>query len=954
MSSKSSHRSDRQMPSSSASTSRNANGHPPVRSKVSPAKRSAVTNARASSSKADDEEPGRVRVAVRLRPRNAEDLLSDSDFADCVELQPEMKRLKLRKNNWNSDSYKFDEVFTESASQKRVYEVVAKPVVESVLNGYNGTVMAYGQTGTGKTYTVGRLGKEGTSERGIMVRALEDIISNTSPAFDVVEISYLQHLLQIGETNRHAANTKMNTESSRSHAILMVFVQRPAQGKVENELSSQESECGSDLASGNGVPTLLKSKLLIVDLAGSERIDKSGSNGHLLEEAKFINLSLTSLGKCINALAEKSPHIPTRDSKLTRLLRDSFGGSSRTSLIITIGPSARHHAETASTIMFGQRAMKVVNMVKLKEEVDYESFCRKLENQVDYHTAEIEKLQKLRDDDKKEMEKKLTDCQNSFAEAEKTITARSDLLKDENTLLESEIRSLLEELKLQKERNDLMSATVAHLEMSLNQCKKNEVEDFTYQKALMDTTHMYEKKILELTGRLEDEHACAESAHEQLAIAKKLISDYQKSIQIEGQKEIDELRMKLQEMYQLHEKTVNEFQSLRTENEELLSEKIEGQKEIDELRMKSQEICLLHQKTVDEFQCMRTENEKLLSEKVTLSEELHMARQKLYAEEQQRQYLEAELVKSKKFVPDNDIDFEEKKPYMEENKGRATFGQRHKSSQSQETIYGQRTTITKICEEVGLQKILDLLRSEDLDVQIQALKVVANLAAEDLNQEKIVEEGGLDALLMLVGSSQNTTIQRVASGAIANLAMSETNQGLIMKKGGGRLLADVASRTDDPQTLRMVAGAFANLCGNERLHAMLKEDGSIKALMGMVKSGNSDVIAQVARGMANFSKCESRRIIEGQRKGRSLLIVEGVLTWLISNSTNCPPSTRRHIELALCHLAQNEDNAQDFISTGALKELICISNESSREDIRNLAKKTLKLSPTFQAKLQKV
>ncbi|XP_043702995.1 kinesin-like protein KIN-UC isoform X2 [Telopea speciosissima] len=957
MSSKSSHRSDRQMPSSSASTSRNANGHPPVRSKVSPAKRSAVTNARASSSKADDEEPGRVRVAVRLRPRNAEDLLSDSDFADCVELQPEMKRLKLRKNNWNSDSYKFDEVFTESASQKRVYEVVAKPVVESVLNGYNGTVMAYGQTGTGKTYTVGRLGKEGTSERGIMVRALEDIISNTSPAFDVVEISYLQlylesiqdllapeknnipivedpktggvslpgatvikirdldhfqHLLQIGETNRHAANTKMNTESSRSHAILMVFVQRPAQGKVENELSSQESECGSDLASGNGVPTLLKSKLLIVDLAGSERIDKSGSNGHLLEEAKFINLSLTSLGKCINALAEKSPHIPTRDSKLTRLLRDSFGGSSRTSLIITIGPSARHHAETASTIMFGQRAMKVVNMVKLKEEVDYESFCRKLENQVDYHTAEIEKLQKLRDDDKKEMEKKLTDCQNSFAEAEKTITARSDLLKDENTLLESEIRSLLEELKLQKERNDLMSATVAHLEMSLNQCKKNEVEDFTYQKALMDTTHMYEKKILELTGRLEDEHACAESAHEQLAIAKKLISDYQKSIQIEGQKEIDELRMKLQEMYQLHEKTVNEFQSLRTENEELLSEK------------------------------------------VTLSEELHMARQKLYAEEQQRQYLEAELVKSKKFVPDNDIDFEEKKPYMEENKGRATFGQRHKSSQSQETIYGQRTTITKICEEVGLQKILDLLRSEDLDVQIQALKVVANLAAEDLNQEKIVEEGGLDALLMLVGSSQNTTIQRVASGAIANLAMSETNQGLIMKKGGGRLLADVASRTDDPQTLRMVAGAFANLCGNERLHAMLKEDGSIKALMGMVKSGNSDVIAQVARGMANFSKCESRRIIEGQRKGRSLLIVEGVLTWLISNSTNCPPSTRRHIELALCHLAQNEDNAQDFISTGALKELICISNESSREDIRNLAKKTLKLSPTFQAKLQKV
>jgi hypothetical protein len=106
------------------------------------------------------------------------------------------------------------------------------------------------------------------------------------------------------------------------------------------------------------IPRVRKSKLLIVDLAGSERINKSGTDGHMIEEAKFINLSLTSLGKCINALAEGSSHIPTRDSKLTRLLRDSFGGSARTSLIITIGPSARYHAETTSTIMFGQRKSK--------------------------------------------------------------------------------------------------------------------------------------------------------------------------------------------------------------------------------------------------------------------------------------------------------------------------------------------------------------------------------------------------------------------------------------------------------------------------------------------------------------------------------------------------------------------------------------------------------------------
>ncbi|KAB1669904.1 hypothetical protein ES319_1Z000600v1 [Gossypium barbadense] len=102
-------------------------------------RRSVTPNSRSNSRDFDDDnDPGRVRVAVRLRPRNAEDLLSDADFADCVELQPELKRLKLRKNNWSSESYKFDEVFTGTASQKRVYEVVAKPVVESVLSGYNG------------------------------------------------------------------------------------------------------------------------------------------------------------------------------------------------------------------------------------------------------------------------------------------------------------------------------------------------------------------------------------------------------------------------------------------------------------------------------------------------------------------------------------------------------------------------------------------------------------------------------------------------------------------------------------------------------------------------------------------------------------------------------------------------------------------------------------------------
>ncbi|MCL7041267.1 hypothetical protein MKW94_015911 [Papaver nudicaule] len=937
------------------SSSKSSSGHPPVRSKPNSAKRSVTPNSRAANpNNNDDSEPARVRVAVRVRPRDAEDLNSEADYADCVELQPELKRLKLRKNNWNADSYKFDEVFTDSASQRRVYEVVAKPVVESVINGYNGTIMAYGQTGTGKTYTMGRLGKHDPSERGIMVRSLEDILANTSPTLDTVEISYLQlylesiqdllapeknnipiaedpktgevslpgaavvkirdldqflQLVQIGESNRHAANTKMNTESSRSHAILMVYIQRSSLGKADNEVSPQDRD--SKRSMGNNMNTLHKSKLLIVDLAGSERIAKSGAEGHMLEETKFINLSLTSLGKCINALAENSSHIPTRDSKLTRMLRDSFGGSARTSLIITIGPSARHHAETSSTIMFGQRAMKVVNMLKLKEEFDYESLCRKLENQVDYLIAENERQQKIREDDKEEMEKKLIEYRNSFAEVESSLDARSQLFENENNRLVSENQRLLDELKLQKDRNDVLHDQVARLEMSLKQSKQNQLEGSSYQKMLADTTQMYEKKIAELMEQIEDEHSQIERAEDQLAKVKQMLSDHQKSTERQEKQEIDDLKDKLQKMCQVYDKTVNEFQSLKTENVELLSEK------------------------------------------ATSSEELQKLTQKLSAEEKQRKHMEDEFYKLKKMVAENVNGNEDKSSTMKEINGKVHPG--FGNSLSFSRSFQQREAIprvSKIFEEVGLEKTIAMLKSQDLEVQIHAVKAVANLAAEDSNQEKIVEEGGLDALLMLLGSSENTTIHRVASGAIANLAMSEKNQGLIMSKGGAHLLASIASKTDDPQTLRMVAGAIANLCGNQKLHASLKEDGAIKALLGMGGSGNSDVIAQIARGMANFAKCESRGTVQGYRKGRSLLFEDGALPWLIDNCATNSSSTRRHIELALCHLAQNDENAPDFVSSGSVKELMRISSESTREDIRNLAKKTLKLNPMFQSEME--
>ncbi|KQK19954.1 kinesin-like protein KIN-UB isoform X2 [Brachypodium distachyon] len=832
----------------------------------------------------------RVRVAVRLRPRNAEEQAADADFADCVELQPELKRLKLRKNNWESDTYEFDEVLTEFSSQKRVYEVVAKPVVESVLEGYNGTVMAYGQTGTGKTFTLGRLGDEDTAARGIMVRAMEDILADITPETDTVSLSYLQlymemiqdlldpvndniaivedprtgdvslpgatvvevrdqksfmDLLRIGEAHRVAANTKLNTESSRSHAILMVNVRRAVKGRNEMDVSmSAENGHSSSMVGSFRPPIVRKSKLVVVDLAGSERIDKSGSEGHTLEEAKSINLSLSSLGKCINALAESSAHVPVRDSKLTRLLKDSFGGTARTSLVVTIGPSPRHRGETTSTIMFGQRAMKVQNMVKLKEEFDYKSLCRRLDIELDKLIAENERQRKYFDD---EVERITAEAQFRIAEAER------------------ECKIVLENEKMK------------------------------YHQEYLDSIKILEEKW---------------KVHQQ-----------------SPKKQIKET-----------ESTSNgEVQNL------LQNEKV------------------LRQSAEDESNDLKNQLSHWKKMEATATAEVVRLRKMLDTEASQKEKLEEEIGVLKSQLMQLSLDADETRISLDTGDGPGkifpgldSLMSHTRSSQPREQSNGPKAPVAKLFEQVGLQKILSLLESEEPDVRIHAVKVVANLAAEEANQEKIVEAGGLTSLLMLLRSSEDETIRRVAAGAIANLAMNETNQDLIMAQGGVTLLSMTASDAEDPQTLRMVAGAIANLCGNDKLQTRLRGEGGIKALLGMVKCGHPDVLAQVARGIANFAKCESRAATQGNKVGRSLLVDDGALPWIVKNANNEAAPIRRHIELALCHLAQHEVNAKDIVSEGALWELVRISRDCSREDIRMLAYRTLTSSPILQSEMRRL
>lgn len=197
-------------------------------------------------------------------------------------------------------------------------------------------------------------------EEGFVVQDLTEVYCGDA-------LSVLQ-TVQAGKANRASAPTLMNAESSRSHSILSITVR-------------QKDETTGRVKSG---------RLFLVDLAGSEKVGKTGATGTRLEEAKNINSSLTTLGMVINALCDGAPHVPYRDSKLTRLLMDSLGGNSRTTMIICCSPEAVHSPETLSTLRFGERAKRIENHAKVNEELS----AKELQVLLDTARAEILRLQK--------------------------------------------------------------------------------------------------------------------------------------------------------------------------------------------------------------------------------------------------------------------------------------------------------------------------------------------------------------------------------------------------------------------------------------------------------------------------------------------------------------------------------------------------------------------------------
>ncbi|CAB1435125.1 unnamed protein product [Pleuronectes platessa] len=360
-------------------------------------------------------EESAVKVCVRVRPLIAREESTASENAEPVQLfwRTDKKSIHQIDDGNSTKTFSFDRVFTAEETTNQLYQDIAKPLVVSTVEGYNGTIFAYGQTSSGKTFTM--MGSNHIP--GVTPLAVEDVfqtIKNCPKKEFLLRVSYMEIYnetvtdllvdswkrkplevretinkniyvadlteelvtspaqalawLRKGEKNRHYGKTKMNQRSSRSHTIFRMIL---------------ESRERSDLASGeNADGAIIVSHLNLVDLAGSERASQTGAEGTRFKEGCNINRSLFTLGQVIKKVTEESQKGFTnyRDSKLTRILQNSLGGNAKTVIICTITPVTLD--ETLSTLQFASTAKKMKNDPHVTEVSDDGALLKRYRNEI--------------------------------------------------------------------------------------------------------------------------------------------------------------------------------------------------------------------------------------------------------------------------------------------------------------------------------------------------------------------------------------------------------------------------------------------------------------------------------------------------------------------------------------------------------------------------------------------
>ncbi|XP_061793748.2 kinesin heavy chain [Nerophis lumbriciformis] len=517
---------------------------------------------------ADSNAECNIKVLCRFRPLNRSEALRGDKFIPIFQGDDTVII--------GGRSYVFDQVFPTNATQEQVYNTCAKQIVKDVLGGYNGTIFAYGQTSSGKTHTMeGKL--HDPQGMGIIPRIAEDIFhyifameeniefhikvsyfeiymdkirdlldvtkTNLSVHEDKHRVPYVKgcterfvtspdevmDVIDEGKVNRHVAVTNMNEHSSRSHSIFLISIK---QENVETELQ-------------------LSGKLYLVDLAGSEKVSKTGAEGAVLDEAKNINRSLSALGNVISALAEGTkPHVPYRDSKMTRILQDSLGGNCRTTMFICCSPSSYNDTETRSTLMFGQRAKTIRNTVTVNLELTAEQWKRKYEKEKEKNRLLKETVQRLEaelgcwrngeistmldhDDQRSEEEEDFLllpppDCEEPVLDICSPCSLASSIVvhisEEERHKYEEEIRKLYKQLDDKDAEIDYQSQMVEKLK-----------EQMLKQEEFLASSKGDGERVQSELGRLQSENECVKTeVKEVLQALEELAVNYdQKSLEVE-------------------------------------------------------------------------------------------------------------------------------------------------------------------------------------------------------------------------------------------------------------------------------------------------------------------------------------------------------------------------------------------------------------------------------------
>ncbi|GET87637.1 Osm3-like kinesin, putative [Leishmania tarentolae] len=384
-----------------------------------------------------------IKVLVRCRPFSEKE--SSMGHKSCVELDMMQNTVTVKSVVGEPDRWTFDAVINNNFTQEDIFTQFIMPLTESVLGGFNATVFAYGQSGSGKTHTMTGVMGNSTLE-GVIPRCVKhifdsvqkmkdeaptttvsmyvsflelyngkvrdllakqqvtlDIRENKDHSFFVqgavmAQVKFPEDIirhLEEGTDRRRVASTELNADSSRSHSVFSLIL-----------------ECTDTLEDGS--TRAVSSKLNLVDLAGSERQGKTGASGDTLKEGCNINLSLSALGTVIDTIVKGGAHVPFRSSPLTMLLKDSLGGNSKTVMFANINPSERNMSETVSTLRFADRAKQIKN----KPVVNMDSKDQKIAELTDIVKEMREKLAKYENEGTAGLEDEVAQLQEKIGQLE--------------------------------------------------------------------------------------------------------------------------------------------------------------------------------------------------------------------------------------------------------------------------------------------------------------------------------------------------------------------------------------------------------------------------------------------------------------------------------------------------------------------------------------------------------